>query len=205
MARGLMLFIPVKYRFLEKKLKSLTKIYEFSIISGFNTDSHDLLGLVINYDANSKKLKGSKVIKDFKSHYVSQRPPRISRKNLTKSKIKNFHKFGQLNELPARKVKVYDLRFLGTRTIQKDELILYIKNSLSNLTKNFRQEAILARYEEVKSDLPDNLLIYDFKIKVSGGFYIRALVRDISIKYNIPLTAFDINRKKIGLFRVPKS
>lgn len=205
MARGLMLFIPVKYRFLEKKFKSFSKVYKFSIISGFDTDSRDLLGLITNYDVAKKKLNPSKILEDFRSKYVSQQPPRISRKNLTKNRIKNFHSSGMLNDLPSRPVKVYNLKFLGHREISKEDLFKYVEDSLTSLNKNFRQDVILARYAELKEELPDTYLIYDFRIKVSGGFYVRALVRDISKKYKIPLTTFDINRIKIGPFGVPRS
>lgn len=202
MARGLMLFIPTRFRFLEKKLKSLKKVYEFTIIQGFTTDSQDLLGLIINYDVMMDKADFKALLLKFKYSYKSQVPPQISRKNLKKAGLSKFLTGSKLKDLSPNPVKIYDVKFLGDSKLKKKRLYSYIKSSFIELKNDFRQDKILINYDEHLKKLPNEFYLYKFRIKVSGGFYIRALVRDLSEKIGVPLTTFEINRKSIGIFKL---
>jgi len=202
MASGLMLYVSAKFRFLEKKLKSLTKVYEFTIIQGFNTDSNDLLGLITDYDVNNKTIDFSKKINSLPRNYITQRPPKISRKNLKKSKISAFLNNEKLDNLPFRPVKIYYLKYLGQSTILKEDLYTYVTKSFKLLPGDFRQEKIIDLYQSNLANFPHSFNLYKFKIKVSGGFYVRSFVRDVSEKLNKPLTTFRINRTKMGLIKL---
>src|SRR3989344_7461845 len=122
MGEGVMVFIPVFWRFLEKKLKKLSKTYEFSLVAGISTDSYDLLGLITYYDLNDilvKRRDWLKAIDKFKNKKY-QRPPRVSYKNLNSpSKLKNFLNNKELPNLKKRKVLIYDFKYLGKRTIKR--------------------------------------------------------------------------------------
>lgn len=197
LATGLILAVGTRYRFLEKPLKKLNKTYQFEIIQGFSTDTHDLLGLVqdiVKRDCPEIQLP---------QNYKFQVPPKVSYKNLnSKAKLSNFLAGKPLPELSTKKVKIYNLKCLGSYTVTKNELYKKINSDFKKVGGNFRQEKIIKRYKSTKAKIPNKLTIYRYEIKVSSGFYIRAFVRDIATLNNTCLTTYSINRTKIGFFKL---
>lgn len=202
MAEGLVLLIPTKFRFLESKLKNFRKNYTFCILFGFSTDTSDLLGKVIELRKSS--IPDPTEVLEFINSYNKQSAHSVSYKNLnTPGKRADFHKNGAKNDiLPVKNVMVYSSKFLGTYNLHKKALYNYIENKLQLLNKDFRQESILQTYSLAKKKFEKQYCVYEFEVTVSSGFYIRSLVRDISMHFGIPLCTYKIKRNSIGLFKL---
>lgn len=197
LATGLIIAIDTRLRFLEKPFKKLSKTYEFEVIEGFCTDTHDLLGLV----TQTSKLQSTSL--QIPKEYKMQVPPKVSYKNLnSKAKLNNFLSGKPLKELPAKKVKIYNLKLLDSYTITKDQLYKKIDRGFKKIEADFRQEKILKKYNQVYTKIPDKLTVFKYQVNVSGGFYIRAFVRDITTLNKLPLTTFSIKRTKVGFFKL---
>jgi tRNA pseudouridine(55) synthase len=194
MAEGLMIFVNARFRFLESFFKKLSKTYEFDIIAGFSTDSNDLLGLVTNTSNSKNNLNTS-----FIQNYTTQVPPKVSYKNLnTPKKLNDFLKGKSLLDLLPKQVKVYKLTKTKSTYILKEDLFKKISKDFKQINGNFRQQQVLDSYNKTKSKIPSKLYVTSYRVKVSGGFYIRALVRDIGTKNNVCTTTYNIKRTKIG-------
>ncbi|PIR43355.1 hypothetical protein COV24_03255, partial [candidate division WWE3 bacterium CG10_big_fil_rev_8_21_14_0_10_32_10] len=180
MAEGLLVLIPFAFRFLEGFLKNFKKEYYFSVLQGISTDSHDLLGLIINYDVNCSRITDKnfkEIIEKIKKQRL-QSPPKISYKNLnTQNKRINFLNGINLPNLPNKKVCIYSFDYIGHKVVHKNRLMSYIRANFRPLKNDFRQKEIFEKYKSLYTKFPENFIIYDFRVKVSSGFYIRSLVR----------------------------
>lgn len=198
MATGLIIAVDTRLRFLETYFKKFSKTYQFEVICGFSTDTHDLLGLIT--DISKQSCKNLILPKE----YFIQAPPKVSYKNLnTKLKLNNFLKGLPLKELPNKSVKIYSFNLLGMRKISKEELFSKLEKDFKKIEGEFRQNEILKEYRLNKNKLPKQFKIIKYTIKVSSGFYIRAFVRDLSKINKIPLTTYSIKRTKVGFYRLP--
>jgi len=197
MATGLIIAVDTRLRFLETYFKKFSKTYQFEVICGFSTDTHDLLGLITGV---SKK---TCINLTFPKAYFTQIPPKVSYKNLnTKLKLNNFLKGLPLKELPSKSVKIYSLNLLGEYKITKEELFSKLEKDFKKIEGEFRQDGILKEYRLNKNKLPKEFKVLKYSIKVTSGFYIRAFVRDLSKINKIPLTTYSIKRTRVGFYRL---
>lgn len=202
LAFGKLLIVNKNLRFLESFFKSLKKEYEFSFILGFKTDSQDLLGAITNYSIKSVEVgleDLESVLKTLQKKGL-QKPPKISYKNLnTKSKLEKFLKGEPLPNVRERRTKLLNFTFLRKNKYKKKELMEELDN-LKKIKQDFRQEKVISRYLRVLDKLPNEFTQYTFKVKVTSGFYIRSLVRDIGEILNVPTVTTSIKRTAFKLF-----
>lgn len=197
MATGLIMLVSTKLRPLEKFFKQFNKQYEFEVITGFSTDTHDLLGLITSYSNNPIKKLNTPVI----NSYTKQVPPKVSYKNLNSlKKLNNFLNGGNLKSLRPKQVKIKQLQFLGKKQISKGKFKHDLFSNINKVEGEFRQKQIIQRYNKNLNKLPDLFTVYKYKITVSSGFYVRAFVRDLAKLNNFPLCTYSIKRTCIGLF-----
>jgi tRNA U55 pseudouridine synthase TruB len=175
-----------------KKHLSSNKIYNVKIILGIQTDSDDPLGII-------QKIS---LIDDFDSFLIKNTDHFLIN---DKTFDQKFHYFST-KALHMRKhyrhedsyhsVQIFQSNILSTGFIKftdwKEEIIETI-NKIDN-KKNFRQDDIINQWK--LKDF-DKLPFIELQLKVSSGFFVRQFVRDISIKLNQPMFAYDIYRKDI--------
>jgi tRNA pseudouridine(55) synthase len=169
------------------------KTYQVKIILGIQTDSDDPLGLIT----------GTTIIdEEILSH---TRKSIINYLNLINgtsfrqkyhhysTKMMNHRRHKNTNVIDNHQVSVFDYEILGEGInnygLWSAKIITQI-NSIDP-TKNFRQRKTI---EQWNNFLTDKLFYIKLKIKVSSGFFIRQLVRDISNHIGIPLMCYNINR-----------
>ena len=178
------------------------KIYEFEIILGVSTNSTDFLGEVnytnklndYNYNDIKQKIldyvyKYNSVEFEQEYHcYSSKRHEGVPLWKMTKD-------LGVYKQL-FHTVKLHNITFLEEKEYD------YIKwrndniNVIKNIKGDFNQEMNIWRWNNfVKYDKKIKSL--KFRIHTSSGFFVRQLVKDISLNVDFPLLTYDINRTNI--------
>jgi len=229
MARGKMLILENEE--CKKMLEYLnnSKYYEFIIVFGISTDTDDIMGLFENasFFTDFSLLKQKKIYKDKikkaiqkiqckkfqKYHKYSSF---VLRKEGKRKPLWEWEKSGQLreNEIPSKKVKIYELKELDKYELNLINLIKIWIQLISNVNKrhNFRQEEIIQQYktliQQEKKAKKENkinkenikVLCVKYKIKVSSGFYVRQFICDLKREIGFPLLVYDINRVEISQF-----
>ena len=225
MARGNMLILEnQECKKMNEYLKN-NKTYEFIIVFGLATDTDDVMGLFKN-DSSSTNFSILKQEKIYKTRLKSsiekvlkqpeQKFHRYSsymlRKEEKRKPLWKWEKMGLLkeNEIPSKKVKVFNLKELKKYNTNLKELIQIWINDISivNNRHNFRQEKIIEQYkillEQIelynqasKEDLKVRCIKYE--IKVSSGFYVRQFICDLKKEIEYPILVYDINRVNIFL------
>lgn len=179
----------------KEKYLGLDKEYEFEMLFGFKTDSYDLLGLssFLGFEKEDILDGLSDELKRFIGRRVQDYPP-FSSKTVGGVPLFQKTKNGEVYDSPKREVEIYSIEFLGTREILGEDLLREIKERISLVLGDFRQEDILKKWEENLSDKKDfKFLIAKAKMSCGSGTYVRALVNELKF----PATTFSIKRTKI--------
>jgi tRNA pseudouridine55 synthase len=182
----------------------LNKEYEFEILTGFFTDTHDILGLVEKY--NEQEIDKEMIIQSTlgtKGKFVQQYPSYSSR-TIGGKQMHYLARNNMLNsaQIPSQNIEIYNIEYLGKYCLNKTELNDEINRRISLVSGNFRQKEITFSWNKILNESKDeNFEILRFKLNCSSGTYVRGLVRDISQKLNIPLCTWNITRTAIGIYQ----
>jgi len=170
--------------------QSHDKIYSYSVIHGFQTDTYDILGLITNTNTVNNNLS---LIFDEERIIVQPYPPYSSKTVEIDNKMVRLWFATKNNlkipELPTKDVKIYYNKKLGERMINGKSMFVMISDLINKVKGDLRQQETLDTWKE--NIIEDNLyLIEDFETKISSGGYVR------SIANSMGGVALDINRKE---------
>ena len=206
MARGVTrVLIGEQTKQMEKHLKS-NKTYEFYIVPGISTKSDDIMGIIDNINTNinaghlySLKKYMDTVVKNTKRqkfhHYSALR----LRKNDERQPLWYWYNKGQLDdsEIPDKEVNVFNLELLDVETISYNDYLSLVLRNLSKIKQkdNFKIDQIKENWQ--KLNFNKNLYLLKFKAKVSSGFYVRMIAKNIKKDLDLPVHIYDINRTNV--------
>ncbi len=183
---------------------SLSKKYKFEILVGFSTDTHDLLGIVDECGNPRSDQINSKLLQEFIGKRL-QKYPAYSSKTVDGVQLHTLAREDRLAdiEIPSREVEIFDLRIIGKRKIDDDELLSNIISKIDLVKGDFRQDIIKNRWDHVlRSNKSTEFEIYELEMSCSSGTYVRALIRDTGDKIGVPMCAFSIIRTGVGEFNI---
>lgn len=193
MARGIVPFVINNN--CKKILEHLgsNKIYQVKIILGLQTDSDDPLGII------TKKIDITRDNIKEQLYLITEYLDLINKTSFNQkyhhfsTKMLNHRRQKTKEYIDNHKVSLYDYTILKDGILNyelwKEKIIKQIM--LIDNTKNFRQEETIKQW--LNQDFKE-LNYIKINLKVSSGFFIRQLIRDMSDYINIPLMCYDINR-----------
>lgn len=201
MAEGVLVVLTGEDRFKKSAYSNWQKTYQFKILVGFATDTHDLLGIVKNLD--QQKINQQVFEKNLTSFIGQQKQlvPSFSAQRINGSSGFALAKNNQPFNLQKNDIEIFSLEVLNNETISSSELLAYIQQTITLITGDFRQIEILANWEKVLAK-QQNFELITIETITSKRTYIRALVRDLSKELNLPLTTYSIVRTKNGPFEL---
>ncbi|MCC6711425.1 MAG: hypothetical protein IT416_03700 [Candidatus Pacebacteria bacterium] len=201
MAEGVLIVLTGEDRFKKTEYSSWKKTYQFKILVGIETDTHDLLGLIKNID--HKKINQPIFEKNLKSFIGQQKQlvPKFSAQRINGQSGFELAKKNQPFELQENNIEIFSLEILNRETINSSKLLTYLQKTINLVIGDFRQAEILAKWQPTLTHQQKFELI-TVEVVTSKRTYIRALVRDLSKKLNIPLTTYSIIRTQNGPFRL---
>jgi tRNA pseudouridine55 synthase len=212
MASGLLLVLAGNATKQKEKYLKLSKEYKFSVLFGFTTDTHDILGKVVkaeNSRGNITKKELEKKTKEnlkFFTGKFKQRYPMYSSRTVAGKPLFVYARAGRGIKSPEHEVSVESLKFLKIKKISEQKFLENIEYRITKVKGDFRQKEILKIWRKnlnvkhhVKHRVFDReFLVASFYIKCGSGTYIRAISNDLGKKIKIPALAFSIKRTKIG-------
>lgn len=181
-----------------KKINELcrcSKVYEFDLIVGLSTNTHDMLGVVTDF-CESKPIDN--IIASFDNYEYVQDYPEYSRVRVKGKPLWWWAKKNQLHlvKIPKKKIKIIKLETISEQYQSRKKIIETAQENISkiDLKHDFNQLIINKKFDQMKNWTDTSLLVYTLRAHVSGGTYIRKLVADISNKASIPCVANNIKR-----------
>lgn len=166
----------------------LDKTYEFELLYGFSTDTHDVMGLVIN--VGEARPVGSVpvdlLVGPWQQEYPEYSSPKIAGK-------KSF----------SKQVEIYKADILDFYYISGRELLKIIVDRVGRVVGDFRQADIIQAWQNILSQRADILFtIVKGQMKVSSGTYVRAIAHELGRRAGCPALAFSIKRTRVGKYKI---
>ncbi len=199
MASGVVLILKGDEYYKKENYIQLNKTYEFGILFGFSTDTHDALGLIdkglIEKNFNQKEI--TEIILNFQGFY-HQRYPDFSSKKVAGKSLWEYKRLGL--EVPEVYIdgEISEIGVINFEKVDSGVEIEKIVRQIKAIKGNFRQEEILSQYEAAK--FPLNLTKIKLRVVMSRGLYVRGLVRDIAEKLKTKAIVIDLVRTKDGVY-----
>lgn len=203
MAEGILLVLSDNELYNKEKYLDLEKEYEFEVLWGFETDTLDLLGLVVKNSLKNNSPEIDEIEKKLKESFgkFEQTYPLYSSRPVGGKSLFEWAREGKSHEIqiPKHEVDVFEAKYVERKFISKEELEEEIKRKVGLVKGDFRQKETLEKWHEVLSKIEENKFAVDkINIKVSSGFYVRQFVSDLANSFGTVALAFSIKRTKIG-------
>jgi tRNA pseudouridine55 synthase len=209
MAEGVLLFL-IGPEALEQQTRwqSTNKEYEFEVLFGFSTDTYDQLGLV----DKKKRYKLINVTDDKLKQCINKLPgkhrmlrPAYSYKKIKGKPLYWWARQCRLNEiqLPEVQIEIHQAELLKRWTVTKETLKKTIIKNVHRVYGDFRQEAILKRWDQAFQEHPnDRFDIARIRISCSKGTYVRSIAHHLGTAMGLPSFALRILRTRNGDFKL---
>lgn len=220
MAEGLMLVLTGEDCMKKDEYTNLEKEYEVTILFGFATDTYDLLGILERPEQNSEIIAHnrlyyglrhdeqfqnsvlglSETLKNFTGK-IDQKYPPYSSRTVNGKPLFQWAREGRLDEItiPSHEVYISNIELIEENKITKAKLAKYIKDSITKINGDFRQEEILERWNEVlKNSTEEEFVCIKLKIACSSGTYVRVVAHELGERCGTVALAMHIKRTKIG-------
>lgn len=170
------------------------KTYKAIFVFGFETDTLDCEGKVINLE-NTTVLESNinEIIQDFIGN-IEQLPPQYSALKVNGKKAYDIARSGKEVFLQPRKIDIADIKFKKIDDLVKIEELFNFFLSVN------KDENLNCKIEEIKTYFVENM--FEFEITCGAGTYIRSIVRDIAYKLNTFGTMVSLTRTKCGDFNI---
>lgn len=209
MAEGLLICLVGDECKNKEKYTELDKEYEFEILVGVATDTHDILGLITEV-APQGRVIDLNMIKKVLGKLIGvqdQVYPAYSSKTVGGTQLHTLARKGLITDasLPSRKIEIFSIEKLEERTIRKANLQNEIHRRIALVKGDFRQGEILDKWNiNLATNTQTDFQIMKLKTHCSSGTYVRALVRDVSKLISIPMCVFSIKRTRVGEYFLEK-
>jgi tRNA pseudouridine55 synthase len=200
LASGVVLILKGDEYFNKEKYIQNYKTYNFDILFGFSTDTHDALGIIeksITEELEIDEKKLNDIINSMIGKYHQQYPD-FSSKKVEGRSLWEYKRLG----LPVPNVfidgEILEIKTGKIMKISSENEINNLIDTINSISGNFRQEEIVEKYQSLK--VPPHLFRINLEVVMSRGMYVRGLVRDICNNINIPGIVTNLVRTKDGEF-----
>lgn len=206
MAEGVLLLLVGEVNKKRRTYEHLDKEYEVDIVVGYQTDTGDLMGKVVQTGKHQARIH-KEHIEDASKMFVGsieQRYPVYSSIKIRGKPMFWWARQNRLSEIliPSHPVTIESIRVLSCREVKNSDLETYIETSISHVQGDFRQEDIVRQWKSVLSTKKDERSqIFTIRVVCGSGTYMRTLVEDIGKTIGIPCCAFRIKRTRVGNFK----
>ena len=220
MARGKMIILTNEDTKNVNKYLKHNKLYNFDMIIGIDTKSHDCLSEINTISNDLDFLKKDFLtlkLQEFIKSYTVQEYPIVSNYTIKHNGIKKplwwFYANGYLAEpmssssekyksikLPTKNVTIFDSKINTVQNIQLNKLIELFVDRIKLIdneqTQNeLKTQDIIEQWNKIKNDSQNlQLIVVNMELTVSSGFYIRQFCNDFGKFISNGGIAFDITR-----------
>lgn len=200
MAEGVVVVLLGEERFLKTHYSQGRKVYLVEVLVGLSTDTHDLLGVVNKVDLKPLSPISFDVVLSNVVGEINQIPPSFSAVRVAGKRLLDHVRAGDIEKISVgeRKVRVFETTTLGQETVSLKNLQSRLENFIPLVEGDFRQDLILKRWQDLLSELPPQFTLIRFAVVSGPGFYVRALVRDLSRQLGVPLLVYSLVREENG-------
>lgn len=212
MAEGEMLLLVGEACKEREKYLGLDKEYEFEVLLGVSSDTHDILGLTTR-GTPEVQVREAQVVEHvarlegrFEMAY-----PVFSSKTVEGKPLFLWALEGRLGEIeiPTKEVEVYELAYQGMETLTGEKVrarveeriarVSVVEESSKELGRDFRRQEVLARWRSnLEGRDAQEFQVLRLRCAASSGTYMRTLAHTLAQSLGCEGLAWSITRTTIG-------
>lgn len=209
MAEGVLLVLSGELTKKKDDYLSVDKEYEISILVGVSTDTGDILGLVEevssvnNFDDSLIQEKIMPLVGTHEEPY-----PVFSSKPVNGKPLFEWARTAPLEskDIPLHTVVIHSIKLLSRKYCMLSELSDEIKERIELVKGDFRQEAIIRKWESViEDDGNANVCMITLRINSGSGAYMRVVAQKLARSLKYPGLAYHIKRTRVGEYEIEDS
>jgi tRNA pseudouridine55 synthase len=209
MAEGVMLCLVGSANARREAYLELSKEYVLDILFGFETDTYDILGRIMETgDASAiTREKVTKGLNEFRGHIEQQYPP-YSSKTVEGKSLFEWARSGAIASLvlPTRRVTIHHIDVENMYKIREADLLAYIESSVEKVHGDFRQEEVLRTWaRHLKKGGEREFPCATVRIECTSGTYARSIAHGLGKELGVPALSLHILRNKVGEYDMSKS
>jgi len=195
---------------------NLDKAYEFSVLIGIGSDTHDVLGRLqtATHIPTVTKQRLTTITVDLVGE-IELPYPHFSSKTVQGKPLHTWTLEDRLDEIdiPTKQSTIYSLTLqrieiksradVASETLDKINTIPEVTDERKVIGNDFRRADVRKDWEDIKNNdsLPDTYQIAHFHCIASSGTYMRTLAKVIGEKSGTQGLAWSIHRPDIGKYR----
>lgn len=197
----------------QRDYHDLDKAYDFSLLFGVGSDTHDILGRLTRA-ANEAGTDDIATVVSTLLGPIELPYPQYSAKTVAGRPLHEWARTGRIDEIeiPTRRSTIHTLVHTGTRTLERAAVCATALQRIAHIDAcartgssvriEFRQHEIVNDWRVLRADAsaPQRLAVADFRCIVSSGTYVRSLAPLIAERLGTTGLAWSIHRTKIGRF-----
>ncbi len=209
MAEGVLLVLSGEHTKKKEEYLSLDKEYEVDVLVGVSTDTGDVLGVVeevSNVQESDESLITEKTLSLVGTH--EEPYPIFSSKPVNGKPLFEWARTAPLaqKDIPLHVVEIYAVDVISKKYVSLGELADEIKNKIGSIKGDFRQEAILRKWESVMEDSGENTVyLIRLNIRCGSGAYMRVVAQKLARSLGYPGLAYHIKRTRVGGYVIEES
>lgn len=216
MASGKLLILLGEECKQQEQYHGLDKEYEFAILLGIESDTHDVLGRLHTCENTPPQTEASKIEKLCTeiTGPISLPYPHFSSKTVHGKPLHTWTLENRLDEIaiPENESMIYELTFIGNETLSRTQICDQARTKIDTIPpvtdlrkaigNDFRRVDVRKDWENIRSGttLPNTYQIAHFRCTASSGTYMRSLAHMIGHRLGTCGLAWHIHRTKIGQF-----
>ncbi|HNQ30998.1 MAG TPA: hypothetical protein PKG71_01390 [Candidatus Woesebacteria bacterium] len=206
MAEGVLILLIGAANKQRRTLEHLDKAYEVEVLFGCATDTGDVLGKVTKISSTKIDVQ-KKVVETALSAFsgtINQRYPAYASIKVQGKPLFWWARQNRLQEIdiPTHSVHIHSIHMHQMHHITPFELRLAIRNRITSVCGDFRQEEIAKLWETKLSQVSANsrFPVYTLHVSCGSGVYMRVLAEDLGAQLGLPSLAYSIVRTKVGAY-----
>jgi tRNA U55 pseudouridine synthase TruB len=216
MATGQMIILIGKQENQDRNnFMNLDKEYLAQFLIGAETDSGDILGLMTDFIKEDFNFDNSDFLKSFQDEITDslleikkinrQKFPWFSSKTVSGKALFTWFKENKQNEIerPDKKIEIKKIDNLKFKIIKLDDIQREIIRKINLVQGDFRQKETIEKWENFfqkqKELANENFMIFEIKLIVSSGTYIRGLCEEFKKQIKKPVLLYALERTDIFL------
>ena len=213
MAEGVMIVAVGEENKKREEYLGMDKVYEVDVLFGANTDTGDILGLVLGdlqtgagQQQEIRKDELEDVLKTFIGKRTQKYPP-YSSKTVDGKPLFAWAREGKLAEIemPEKEVEIYTIEIVEIGEMSKDAFWKLIQKRIALVKGDFRQEEILEKWKLFLKGRENAFQTLKLRISAGSGTYMRILAKEIGDKLGMPAMAIGIKRLSVGEWKIEES
>ncbi len=205
LAEGVLLVLVGEGNKERERYLNLPKTYEYELVFGIETDTHDVLGIPRVRDMSMVEGKAVEEWLQGTKGDIVQTYPAFSSKPFKGMPLFMHAKAGTVSndELPEHSVTVYSHTLIDMSVVGGDMILSKALHATGMVSGEFRQNLIAEKWNELAPVISHkNFSIARIQLTCGSGTYVRAFARDIGEALGVGAFAFRIVRTAVGEYTV---